>query len=140
MAQKMHEITLEGAAHLFRVHPRTILRALYNKHNTYWSDDEKFNHQMLSLEDIATAYNTSADILRMMLEGRDQLLKPSEAAELIGVSPRVFRKMLISGYPYTPQSQPHRFTREGRYGRIGHGRIVRYRHTKIMDIALARME
>jgi hypothetical protein len=138
MMPKMTEITLEGAADLLRCHPRTILRAIQGQHNVYWVDDPAFNHQMIALDTLAEAYDTTADILRAVIEGRDRLLKPNEAAEVIGVVPRTFRAMMARGYPYSPDTHHSNLSRRSRYGRVKNGRIVRYRFSKIYDVALAR--
>jgi hypothetical protein len=83
------QITLEAAAKVFRVHPRTVVRALSGEHNTYWTED--INHDMHTLDRLADAYKgITPDDIKRILEGRDELLKPEEAAELIGVQPRTF--------------------------------------------------
>ena len=88
MAQQ--NITLIAAAKVFDVHPRTIVRALSGEHNTYWFDD--INENLYAVADIATAYGMSANELSRCIEGRDELIKPDEAAEMLGVQPRTLRR------------------------------------------------
>ena len=71
--------TLNEVATIFDVHPRTILRAMSGEHNTFWSDDEDWNDQRIPLEAIATAYNTTAKTLSVVLEGRDDLWRVAVA-------------------------------------------------------------
>ncbi len=115
-------VTLEDAASAFRVHPRTILRAIAEDHNTYWSED--INGQRMSIEDIARAYGMTAQILRAVLENRDELLLPDEAAKLLGIRPRTFRDRLIAG----------------RYKKIGSGGIARYLRSKIIEDRISSTE
>ena len=115
----LQSITLTRAAEVFRVHPRTILRAIAGQHNTYWSED--INNDKLSIDDIADAYGTSARTLRAVIEDRDELMTPDEAAEKLGVAPRTFRDRLIAG----------------RYKKIGSGGIARYLGSEIINDAIA---
>lgn len=113
----LRTITLEAAAKVFRVHPRTIVRALTGEHNTYWSED--INHSTYSVSDIADVYGTSVEEINRVIEGRDAFLKPDEAAELLGIRPRTFRD------------------RKGRYRKVGNGGIVRYVRSKIIEDRIA---
>lgn len=115
-------ITLEDAASAFRVHPRTILRAISKDHNTYWSED--INGQRMAIEDIAKAYKMTTQTLRAVLENRDKLLMPDEVANLLGIRPRTFRDRLIAG----------------RYKRISSGGIVRYLRSKIIEDRISSTE
>ncbi len=117
------KITLEAAAKIFRVHPRTIVRALTGKHNTYWSED--INHDMYDIAGIAATYGiTVADILRI-IEGREALLKPAEAALVLKMRPRTFR-----GY----------VTNNAIKGRVSSGGVVRYLQSKVITQSFDRAE
>jgi hypothetical protein len=116
------QITLEAAAKVFRVHPRTVVRAMSGVHNTYWTED--INHDMHTLDRLAGAYEgITPDDIKRILEGRDELLKPNEAADLIGVQPRTFRTYVTD--------------RKIR-GRVKSGRIVRYLRSKVIDMKWTR--
>lgn len=117
-------IQLNVIATIFRVHPRTILRALSGEHNTYWYDDDNVNQQRLKIDHIATAYNTTARVIRTMIEDRDSLLKPDEAAGEIGIAPRTFREHVAAG----------------KFKKIGYGGIARYQKSKVISAAIARMD
>ncbi len=118
------KITLEAAAKIFRVHPRTIVRALSGNHNTYWSED--INHDMYAIDQIAIKYAgiTVADILRI-IEGREALLKPAEAALVLKMRPRTFR-----GY----------VTNNAIKGRVSNGGVVRYLQSKVITQSFDRAE
>ena len=66
------KITLSEAAKIFRVHPRTILRAISGEHNTYWSED--INDQVMRISDIAYAYHMTDRTFVAIIESRDSLL------------------------------------------------------------------
>ncbi len=124
MTPPFEEITLEAASKTFRVHPRTIVRALANEHNTYWSED--INHDMYKVTDIAKAYDITPAILGRVLENRDALLTPEEAAEMLKIRPRTFRRHMEKGYY--------------KNARVKHGKIVRYIRSKIIEHSIANME
>lgn len=120
----LQTVTLEKAAMAFGVHPRTILRAITNEHNTYWYEDS--NADVLSIEDIAMAYRISPKALVAVFEGRDSLLRADEAAEVLGMAARTFRK--------------HLDTQATKWGRVCHGGVTRYLETRINTAAIDRME
>lgn len=122
----LQTVTLETAASVFGVHPRTILRAINKTHNTYWYEDS--NEDVLKIEDIADAYGVKTSWLVPVFEGRDALLRADEAADRIGMAARTFRKHL--NHKGTPE----------RWGRVGYGGITRYLESRIISAALARME
>ncbi len=113
--------TLNEVATIFNVHPRTILRAMAGEHNTFWSDDEDWNDQRIPLEEIARAYGTKVKTICAVLDRRDDLLNPAEAARVLGIAPRTFRERLTAG----------------RYQKIGLGGIARYLHSKIISDLIA---
>lgn len=118
-------ITLEGAARVFGVHPRTILRAISKEHNTYWYEDS--NEDMLSVADIAEAYGVREIALNAVFEGRDSLLRADEAAKILGMAARTFRK--------------HLHNDDGtNWGRVASGGITRYLRSRIMDIKISITE
>ena len=122
----LQNVTLERVAEAFSVHPRTILRALEGKHNTYWFEDS--NEDLHSIEDIANAYGMKTYALVAVIEGRDKLIRADEAAEELSMAARTFRKHL---------------TRTGvakRWGRVKRGNITRYLHSKIINAALGGTE
>lgn len=118
----LQSIPLIRAAKVFKVHPRTILRAIAGQHNTYWSED--INNDKVSIYDIADAYGTTAQTLRAVIENRDELLTPAEAAKKLRIAPRTFRDRLIAG----------------RYKKISSGGITRYLRSKIIEDIIASME
>ncbi len=122
----LQTVTLKEAAEAFGVHPRTILRAINKAHNTYWYEDS--DSDVLKIEDIAKAYGVSTSTLVPVFEGRDALLRADEAAGVIGMAARTFRKHLN-----------HRGTPE-RWGRVGYGGITRYLESRINTAAIDRME
>lgn len=81
-------LTLNNAAVHFRVHPRTIVRALSDKINVFWNED--FN-PLISVTALANAYSMNEKLLIRVLDNRDILLKPAEAAKEIKTPPRTFR-------------------------------------------------
>ena len=94
----LQKVTLKAAALAFRVHPRTILRAIKQEHNTYWYEDS--DQEEMPIAEIAHAYGMSPAQLVAVIEGRDSLLRADEAAEVLGVAARTFRKHLkIKGVP-----------------------------------------
>ncbi len=113
-------VTLIGVAAIFDVHPRTIVRALTGQHNTYWYED--INEDIFAVADIAAAYNMSAAELGRCIEGRDELIKPDEAAVLLGIQPRTFRDRVQSG----------------KYRKVTNGGVVRYLKSKIISDKIAR--
>jgi len=113
------KITLAEAAKIFRVHPRTILRAISGEHNTYWSED--INGQVMAIADIAEAYNLTSRAFVAVIESRDSLMTADEAAAVLGIRPRTFRDRLLNG----------------RYTKIGKGGITRYLHSKIIADLIA---
>lgn len=113
-------VTLIGAAEIFDVHPRTIVRALSGEHNTYWYEDS--NEDVYAVEDIASAYGMTAFELARCIEGRDSLVKPDEAAEILGVNPRTFRNRVQAG----------------KYKKIANGGVVRYLKSKILEAKIAQ--
>ncbi len=115
-------VTLERVADAFSVHPRTILRAVEGKHNTYWYEDS--NEEVWPIETIADAYKMETYALVAVIEGRDKLIRADEAAKEMSMAARTFRKRLNrSGVP-------------SRWGRIKHGNIVRYLQSKIIAAAI----
>lgn len=84
----MDKVKLNTAAERFDVHPRTILRALSDEVNVYWNTD--FD-PFIDLTMLANSYSMSSRVLVRVIQGRDRLLKPSEAAGELKVPPRTFR-------------------------------------------------
>jgi hypothetical protein len=122
----LQSVTLGKAAEAFGVHPRTILRAIAGEHNTYWYEDS--NDDYILIEDIANAYGVRTAALVAVFEGRDGLLRADEAAKVLGMAARTFRKHLnTKGIPE-------------KWGRVGCGGITRYLETKINSAAIDRME
>lgn len=118
----LQNVTLERVADVFSVHPRTILRALEGKHNTYWYEDS--NADIWSIEKIAEAYGMEPYALVAVIEKRDKLIRADEAAEELGLAARTFRKHLNrAGIP-------------SKWGRVKRGNIVRYLQSKIIAAAI----
>ena len=111
----VQNITLIGAANVFGVHPRTIVRALSGEHNTYWYED--IDEELYSVHDIAEVYGLDDAELSRCIEGRDKLITPDEAAKLLSIKPRTFRERV----------------RTGCYKKCANGGIVRYLRSKIIE-------
>lgn len=115
-------ITLIGAANLFGVHPRTIVRAISGNHNTYWTED--IDENLYNKGEVADAYGLSVAELNRVIEGRDALLTPDEAAKLLNIKPRTFRDRV----------------KAGRYRKVTNGGIVRYFRSKILEDLVANTQ
>ena len=122
-------ITLIGAANLFGVHPRTIVRALSGEHNTYWFED--INEDLHAIADIAAVYGLTTNELTRVVEGRDSLITSDEAAALLKLKPRTFRNRIRADEEAGGKS---------RYGRAACGNIVRYLKSKIIEHKIAAEE
>ena len=120
----LQTVTLEEAAKVFGVHPRTILRAINKAHNTYWSEDN--NEDVIQIADIATAYGIKPYALVAVFEGRDSLLRADEAAEVLSMAARTFRK--------------HLDNQAVKWGRVSYGGVTRYLETRVNAAAIAAME
>ena len=120
----LQTIPLEKVALLFSVHPRTILRAIEGKHNTYWSEDSNIEPQ--PVQKIADVYGMSLAQLIAVIEGRDALLNAVEAAKTLGMAPRTFRTHLKK-----KGAGP-------KWGRVACGGITRYRESRIISDGIDR--
>lgn len=120
----LQTVTLGEAAKVFGVHPRTILRAINQSHNTYWTEDS--DDDVIQIADIAEAYGIAPKALVAVFEGRDSLLRADEAAEVLGMAARTFRK--------------HLDDRAAKWGRVSYGGITRYLETRINTAAIDAME
>lgn len=85
---KRSEITLNHAAKVLGVHPRTVLRALSNEPNPYWVEG---HDPVISLVDLVAAYDCPARIMAAVIRGDDALLNTQEAAEYLDLKPRTFK-------------------------------------------------
>lgn len=122
----LQTVTLGKAALAFRVHPRTILRALKGEHNTYWYEDS--DTELVNIAEIAHTYGTTTAHLVAVMEKRDSLLRADEASEVLGMAARTFRKWLNrKGVPE-------------KWGRVGYGGITRYLESRINIAAIDAME
>ena len=122
----LQTVTLKVAAHAFRVHPRTILRALKGEHNTYWYEDSDKDEMIIA--EIAHAYGMSTAQLVAVLEKRDSLLRADEASKVLGMAARTFRKWINrKGVPE-------------KWGRVKYGGITRYLESRINTAAIDAME
>lgn len=120
----LQTVTLEEAAKAFGVHPRTILRAIEQDHNTYWTEDS--DEDVMQIAAIANAYGIAPKALVAVFEGRDALLRADEAAKVLGMAARTFRK--------------HLDDQATKWGRVSYGGITRYLETRINTAAIAAME
>lgn len=114
----MKTVRLKTAAEKFKVHPRTILRALSDEVNVFWG--ENFNPK-IDVTLLANSYSMSEKTLLRVLYARDTLLKPSEAASELKVRPRTFRWRKY-------RSAAHK------------GGIVRYSHSQIINEHLLKWD
>jgi len=83
------KLSLNHIAELFQVHPRTILRAVEQDVNAYWADD---HNPAVSIKELADAYGCKPQIIIRLAENRDSLLNASEAAKMMKIRPRTFRR------------------------------------------------
>lgn len=120
----LQTVTLAEAAEAFGVHPRTILRAIHRRHNIYWYEDS--NSDVLRVEDIAKAYDVKPHKLVAVFEGRDSLLRADEAAKVLDMAARTFRK--------------HLGKQSTKWGRVSYGGITRYLETRINTAAIDALE
>ena len=81
-------VPLNEVARVFAVHPRTILRAITGNINEYWTEG---HNPEVDLTKVAKAYGCTVFDLKAILEGRDSLLTPDQAAAELQVQPRTFR-------------------------------------------------
>jgi hypothetical protein len=79
---------LENLADALQVHPRTILRAVENNPAAYWVEGY---HVRLNIDEVARAFNGPPRYLRWALDGTDQLITQTQAAEELGIPGRTFR-------------------------------------------------
>ncbi len=114
----MKSVRLNTAAHRFEVHPRTILRALSNEVNVFWS--EGFD-PLLDVNMLADAYSMNYKVLMRIFHNTDTLLKPVAAAHELKVPPRTFR---WRGYRAAAR----------------HGGIVRYSRSQIINEHLLKWD
>lgn len=119
MARK--NIPLAQAAEAFKVHPRTILRALSQQQNPYWTED--INDDPISIEKLAEAYGTTVHFLNRVFDERDEILTVSEAALILGVSDRALRRRRTSKKTPTIRT-------------LSHGGVVRFVKSQIIALAL----
>lgn len=84
----MQTIRLNKAAETFKAHPRTILRALSDEVNVFWNNE--FN-PLVDVTMLANSYSMNEKTLVRVLLGKDDLLKPGEAATTLKVPARTFR-------------------------------------------------
>ena len=106
------KVPLNEAAEAFRVHPRTILRAIEGEENVYWTEDHDPD---IKVSELAAAYGCKPAVLNRVFEGRDSLLTADEAAKELGIRPRTFRR--------------------DRPRHLKHGGIVRYERSVIVTRA-----
>lgn len=80
--------TLNEAARLLQVHPRTILRAITRKPNPYWVPG---HNDEIKVSDVARGFHVRQTPMEGVFVMEQPLLTPDEAAEMLGVAPRTFR-------------------------------------------------
>lgn len=114
----MTHADLDDIAHVLKVHPRTVLRALTGNPNEYWYDG---HNPRLEIYKVARAFKCKAVSIVQALEGREEFLKPEEAAAALDLLPRTFRYR-----GYTPT--------------IRVGRVVRYARSKLITENFARFD
>lgn len=76
----MKKVELDAAAGAFKVHPRTVLRALAGEVNTYWAEG---HNPKLDVAEVALAFDIEIPVLEKVLSGKNALLTPAEAREHI---------------------------------------------------------
>ncbi len=84
----MTMIKLDDVAKLLKVHPRTVLRGVANKVNTYWAED---HNPEVGLGKVAKAFGTDLKALIKALKDRDEFLTPAQAANFLDVPISTFR-------------------------------------------------
>lgn len=81
--------TLIKASKILNCHPRTILRALTGKANPYWIPEHNVE---LNVQKIANAFNADGNKMFHLFNGLAIILKPEEAAKVLGIASRTFRE------------------------------------------------
>ena len=87
-------LTLNEAAALLQLHPRTVLRYITNDFNTYWTEDYDPN---VKIETVASSFQCDPIYFTRTLNDRDAILTSKEAAAFLDLIPRTFRN-----HKYTP--------------------------------------
>lgn len=102
-------ISVEAASKLFKVHPRTIIRAVENDVHAAFNEARTY-----TIKKVAETFGLKeADVIRL-IKGNDELLKPEEAAGVVDTKPRTFRYREYAAH-------------------VRHGRVVRYLKTKLVN-------
>lgn len=86
---KQETMTLDDIAKMMQCHPRTVLRAVERVSNPYWTDD---HNPSIKLTDLAEAYGCKALTFERVLKGQETIMTSKEAAEVLGIQPRTFRR------------------------------------------------
>ena len=79
---------LEDIAEVIDVHPRTILRTITANPTEYWAPS---HNPRIHLTEVSKTFQTPTKSLVELLQGKDRVIRPAEAAELLGVSVRTIR-------------------------------------------------
>lgn len=81
---------LKEISNAIGVHPRTVLRAVEQKSNSYWTP---FYDPALKLSEVAVAFRCDKNALgKLIRTGEPDLFDQEAAAEYVGMSLRYFRK------------------------------------------------
>lgn len=85
---------LTTVAETLGIHPRTVLRAISNEANPYWTP--KFDPSV-EMSDITEAFGCTSTEFRRLLNGDDQLMSPDEACIFLNMSKRTLRYRRAEG-------------------------------------------
>lgn len=107
------KFAVEVYAERFDVHPKTILRAVFDTPNpSDWAPDEQ------PIAKVAAAFNMRPVVLYNVMKGREHLKDAEQAAKIMGLSVRRFHQ------------------KKAVKAAARHGRIVRYALTEIVAAGL----
>jgi hypothetical protein len=119
-------IALDAVATVFAVHPRTILRAVSGDYYVYWNEEDRDElvAKPVDLTAVAKVYDTDTGTLKRCILGKDRLVRPDEAAQILEIKPRTFRDRV----------------KKGVYHKIGKGGVARYLFSEIIDDKVSRIK
>jgi len=94
----VQSITLDDAASILAVHPRTILRAITNELNPYWAPG---HNPDIPLMDVLMAFAIEQDDFIAVLNGEDEVFKRKDACQFVSdkYKPIKIRTFELRKYP-----------------------------------------
>ena len=117
---------LDTLAGVLKVHPRTVIRAVEGKVNSYWAPG---HNPEVELADVALAYGVELDVIVRTMKGQDELFKPTEAVDHISALEN--RTVPMSTFRYRKYPAAIRTTGVVRYSKLD---ISNYHLDKIAEL------